>query len=130
MKMQVSPKNLEEVLRSYLGLKYHLVGVKLIRNSVDGRGLLQPDTPMAFCQMVRIVSISGESFLYGLDHEKCPTAQVVLGFRDLKYFKIDWRVVPPETRKVLISPLSEINEVPEVVLAILTPKQMLSLIHI
>ncbi len=125
--MQVILRNVDEVLRSYLGLKYHLVGVKLMRNDGNVRGSFQPKMPMAFCQMVRMTSTNGDSFLYGSDYERCPAAKVVLGFRGLKYIKIDYGVMPPETNKVLISPLNEISDVPEVVLAILTPKQMMDL---
>jgi len=125
--MRATLKNVEEISRLYLSLKYHLVGVKLIRESIATKGYPRPYTPIAFCQMVRKAFTNGDSFLYGLDYEKCTTAQVVLGFRDLKYVQIDCRVMPPETRKVLISPLNEINDGPEVVLAILTPKQMMDL---
>jgi len=123
----MSLKSVEETLRSYLGLKYHLVGVKLINRDISMRNISQPETAMAFCQMIREASTKGESFLSGLETERCPTAQAVLGFRDLKYLKIDYRVMPAETRKVLISPLNDIGDVPEVVLAILTPKQMMDL---
>jgi len=125
--MQAVLKNVEETLRFHLGLRYHLVGVKLMKRDSEVEDSFQPTTPMAFCQMVREASVKGSRFLYGLDYERCPTAQVVLGFRDLKYIKIDYRVMPPETRRVLISPLNSIGEVPEVVLAILTPKQMMDL---
>jgi len=125
--MQVVLRNVEETLRSYLGLKYHLVGVRLMKKDSEMRDSFRPKIAMAFCQMVREASSRGESYLYGLDYEKCLTAQVVLGFRDLKYIKIDCRVIPSETRKVLISPLNEISDVPDVALAILTPKQMMDL---
>ena len=127
MKTQRVLKDTGENLRSYLGLRYHLVGVKLIKNSCDMKGAFQPKVPMAFCQVVRLASTSRNSFLYGLEYEKCSTAQVVLGFRDLKYGKTDRKVITPETRKVLISSLDEIGDAPEVVLAILTPKQMMDL---
>jgi len=125
--MQMTLKNVEKTLRSYLGLKYHLVGVKLLKNDSSLKEPSLPKTPTAFCHMLRIASSSGDSFAYGLEYERCPTAQVVLGFRDIKYLKIDRAVTPPETRTVLISPLDEISEWPEVVLAILTPKQMMDL---
>lgn len=126
--MQRSLKSIEEELRSYLGLRGHLVGVKLIKKSdSEVKGSFQPQAPMAFCQMVRLASTEGNSFLYGLEYEKCPTAQAVLGFRDLKYIKIGYRVASAETRKVLISSLNKISSIPEVILAILTPKQMMDL---
>jgi len=127
LKTRVNLKSVERTLRSYLGLKYHLVGIKLMMNDGGMKGPLPPKTPMAFCQLVRTASSKGDSFLYGLDYEKCPTAQVVLGFRDNKYLKVDRRVTPPETRQVLISPLDDIGDMPEVVLAILTPRQMMDL---
>jgi len=125
--MQAVLKKTEEILRSYLGLKYHLVAVRLMKDENSVEGFVQPETPVAFCQRVRGASISGDSYVYGLDHEKCSTAQVVLGLRDLRYTKVNCRVTPPETRKVLVSPLNAISDLPEVVLAILTPKQMMDL---
>ena len=120
-------KETEENLRSYLGLKNHLVGVKLEKNDEDLEDAFKPEEPMAFCQMIRRASFKGDKFVYGLENEKCPTAQHVLGLKDLKYLKTDYRTVPSGIKKILVSPLSEIDVVPDVALAILNARQMMNL---
>jgi uncharacterized protein (DUF169 family) len=121
-------KKVDETIRSYLGLKYHLVGVKMQKGEIKGQGdRLKPEKPMAYCQMVRIASLRGRTFLYDIHDEACPTAEVVLGFRAPKYTAIEPRVKPSDTRSVLITPMSEMREDPDVVLATLTPKQMMDL---
>jgi len=121
-------KKVDETIRSYLGLRYHLVGVKMQKSEIKGKGSqLKPEKPMAYCQMVRIASLRGRTFLYDIHDEACPTAEVVLGFRAPKYAAIEARVKPSDTRSVLVTPLSEMSEEPDVVLATLTPKQMMDL---
>ena len=120
-------KETEENLRSYLGLKNHLVGVKLEKNGEALEGAFKPEAPMAFCQMVRAASFRREKFLYSSEDEKCPTAQLVLGLKGFKYLKADYRALPLGTKRILVSPLSEIDVAPDVVLAILTPRQMMNL---
>ncbi len=127
MKKQTALKNIEERLGSYLGLKHRLVGVKLINNNEDVKGSVQPRMPMAFCQMLRQASAKGDLFQYGLDHEKCLTAQRVLGFRDLEPAGTGEQPLPLETERVLVSPLSELHQEPDVILAVLTPRQMMDL---
>ncbi|MCD6324765.1 DUF169 domain-containing protein [Candidatus Bathyarchaeota archaeon] len=101
-------KETEESLRSYLGLRGHLVGVKLDKTREISEDAFKPEMPMAFCQMIREASLKGDKFLYGLEHEKCPTAQLVLGLKDFKYLRADSKIVPSGTKKILISPLSDI----------------------
>lgn len=102
--------------------------MKLLKNSVGREEAgSKPERPMAYCQMVRIASLQGNSFLYDKDDEACPVAQVVLGFRAPKYAETEHRVKPSDTKKVLVAPLDKIGEDPNVVLAILTPKQMMDL---
>jgi len=118
----------EDNLRFYLGLKGRLVGVKLLeRKNETFEGASKPKVPMAFCQMIKEASFKGEKFLYGLEDEKCPTAQLVLGFKSPKYLKANYRIVPSETKKILVSPLSEIDLIPDVALAILNPRQTMNL---
>jgi len=128
MRAQGDWRDVEETIRSYLGLRYHLVGVKLLKKDAKGwKDQFKPARPMAYCQMVRIASSRGESFLYDRDDEACPTAQVVLGFREPKYTDVEHRVEPSDTIKVLVAPLDQTREDPDIVLATLTPKQMMDL---
>jgi len=120
-------KETEESLRSYLGLRGHLVGVELEKTREISEDAFKPEMPMAFCQMIREASFRGNKFLYGLEHEKCPTAQLVLGLKGFRYLKADYKIVPSGTKKILISPLSEIDVMPDVALAILNPRQIMNL---
>ena len=125
--MNLRKKETEEVLRSYLGLNGHLVGVKLEKDREVSGDIFKPEIPMAFCQMIREASFRGNKFLYGLEHEKCPTAQLVLSLKGFRYLKADYKIVPSGTKKILISPLSEIDVMPDVALAILNPRQIMNL---
>jgi len=51
LKMQMTLKNVEKTLRSYLDLKYHLVGVKLLKNDGSLKEPSLPKTPTAFCHI-------------------------------------------------------------------------------
>jgi len=120
-------KDTEEIFRAYLGLKNHLVGVKLEKDGEALEVVSKPEMPMAFCQIVRAASFRGDKFIHGLENENCPIAQIALGLKSLKYFKTDYRTVPSGTKRILVSPLSEIDVFPDVALAILTPRQMMNL---
>ncbi len=128
MRAQGNWRGVEETIRSYLGLRYHLVGVKLLKNDAgEWKAQFKPPRPMAYCQMVRIASSRGDSFLYDRDDEACPTAQVVLGFREPKYMDVENRVEPSDTMKILVAPLDQMREDSDIILATLTPKQMMDL---
>jgi len=121
-----APKETEEILRSYLGLKNHLVGVKL-EKKVEAAGGTKPEMPMAFCQIVRAASFKGDRFIHSLENEKCLIAQLVLGLKSFKYLKTDYRTVPSGTKRILVSPLSKTDVFPDVALTILNPRQMMNL---
>ena len=127
MKIKENLKHVEKTFRSYLGLNHHLVGVKLLKDGNDAEKHLQPNTPMAFCHMMRLSSTRGSKFLYSLEYERSLTAQVALGLRNIRHLKLSYRTVPPETRNIFISPLNENGIIPDVVLAIISPKKMMDL---
>lgn len=119
---------IEEKIRSHLGLRYHLVGVKIFRNGYRNKGeAAKPDKFTAYCNMLRIAAQDGVAFQYGVSDEACPTAKIVLGFQDSKYSDVEPRVKPPETKGILISPLSLLDDEPDVIHTILTPRQMMEL---
>jgi len=125
---RVNWKKVNETIRAYLGLRYHLVGVKIRKNPIEGKeDQLKPEKPMAYCHMVRTTSLQGKTFLYERTDEACPTAEIILGFRAPKYVEIEPRVNPADTRSVLVAPLEQMNGDPDVILATLTPKQMMNL---
>jgi len=120
-------REVEEAVRSYLSLGPRLVGVKIRREGViEGELLFKPERPMAYCHMVRLSASQGKTFVYDMSDEDCPHAVVVLGFQGARNGE-EWRVEPPETRSLLIAPLGEMEVEPDVVLAVLNPRQMMDL---
>jgi len=127
-KKRIDWEKVDETIRGYLGLRYHLVGVKIRKSEIEkDEDERRPEGPMAYCQMVRVASSQREAFLYDKTLEACPTAEIILGFRESKYAEIEPRVKPPETRSILIMPLCQMDQEPDVVLVILTPKQLMDL---
>jgi uncharacterized protein (DUF169 family) len=116
----------EEALRAYLGLNSHLVGVKLEKTELRVADST-PGMPMAFCQIVRATALKGEKIISTLEGEKCPVAQIVLGFKDSRFLQTSYRTIPPGTKRIIVSPLSDFTVLPDVVLAILTPRQIMSM---
>jgi len=121
-------KRIDETIRAYLGLKYHLVGVKIRKKDIqEEEKRLKPEKPLAYCHMVRIASLHGKTFLYDKTDEACPTAEFILGFREPKYSKIEYRIEPSDTKSILIAPLDQMDADPDVIIATVTPKQMMDL---
>jgi uncharacterized protein (DUF169 family) len=121
-------KRIDETIRAYLGLKHHLVGVKIRKKDIqEEEKNLKPEKPLAYCHMVRIASQHGKTFLYDKTDEACPTAEFILGFREPKYSKIEHRIEPSDTKSVLIAPLDQMDGNPDVIITTVTPKQMMDL---
>lgn len=128
MNKQMNLKKINETIRAYLGLKYHLVGVKIRKSGIrEKENHLRLEKPMAFCHIVRTASKQGKAFLYERPDEACPTAVTVLGFRTPRYSEATYSEKLSDTRSVLVASLDQINENPDVILAIVTPKQLMDL---
>ena len=114
-----------ENVRQYLGMKYNLVGVKILTEDVgqDELDELRPDVPKAYCQFVKEAA-RGKSFIFTEDDFSCPSPIVTLGFSEPVYVDIQPRISPANTKAVKIGPTSDIKD-PDVVLAILNPKQVM-----
>jgi uncharacterized protein (DUF169 family) len=114
-----------ENVRQYLGMKYNLVGVKILTEDVpqDELDELRPDVPKQYCQFVKEASL-GKSFILTEDDFSCPSPIVTLGFREPVYVDIQPRISPANTKAVKIGPLEEVNDA-DVILAILNPKQVM-----
>jgi len=125
MKQKLGSFDIDETLMAFLGLKYHLVGVKVHRN--DGSPFPKPDKPMAFCHMVRQAAYHGKTFTFDQGSQSCMPAEFILGFREPKYTYIKNRVKPAETNTVSVAPLTAFKDVPDTILVILTPKQVMVL---
>ncbi|MEE8168216.1 MAG: DUF169 domain-containing protein [Candidatus Hydrothermarchaeales archaeon] len=114
-------KDKDKIVRSYLGIKYNLVGVHIWKKGAKQDPDKKPQKRMRFCQAVRDAS-NGQSLDITLDDLACPNAEVTLGFDEPVYVDIQPRITPAETEVVRVAPLDETQD-PDVVLMILTPKQ-------
>lgn len=108
-------------------MRHLLVGVKFKGDKTPPQTPHRPERPLEFCKMLRLASLEKRVFLYEMTDEACPTAQVVLGFKEPKFFEINPRVKPAETRSVLVAPVGGMEEEPDVIHAVLTPRQMMDL---
>lgn len=79
---------MNEPVRAYLGMKYHLVGIGINKN-VDN--LQEPEEPMWFCEMVHKAGL-GEEFVVKMEDLACPNAEITLGFRQPRYVDIEPRI--------------------------------------
>ncbi|MCS4542169.1 MAG: DUF169 domain-containing protein [Euryarchaeota archaeon] len=125
-KKQINWGKIDETVRAYLGLRYHLVGIKIMKDGSQGEPQFKPEKPAAYCQIVRIAS-QGKALLFNKEDQTCPTAELCLGFTAPVYVDIEPRVKPADTKKVLVASIDQITEEPDVILAILTPRQMMDI---
>lgn len=126
--MPINWSKVDDALRAFLGLKYHLVGVKFRKKPVsDDEDRLRPERPMAYCNMVKLAALDGRTFIYPEKDELCPTAKIILGFCEPKFLEIEPRVKPSETKSIKIAPLNQFREEPDTILLVLTPKQLMDL---
>jgi uncharacterized protein (DUF169 family) len=117
---------MEKSIRSHIGSKYHLVGVKFLKEEVEpDERFKKPKKPVMFCQAVRKAA-DGEAFLMNLEDEACPSAMVALGFEEPVYVDIQPRIDPAEIKTVQIGPYEELED-PDVGLLILSPRQAMEL---
>jgi uncharacterized protein (DUF169 family) len=118
------PEEIEEGVRSYLGLNHRLVGVKISEESVDGSpstssGHCHSTAPMTFCRVVR-EAMGGTEFVIGIDDLDCPNAELCLGFREPMFVDAGPRI-KSKTRAVHIGPLGDAD----VVLLVLNSEQVM-----
>ncbi len=116
---------MDKIIREYLGLKYNLVGIKIFSESINSDPEKRPKKRMRFCELVR-ESATGSSFEEYLEDEACPEATIALGFEEPTYVDVQPRISPAQTKLIKIAPLDE-SASPDVVLAILNPRQAMQL---
>jgi len=109
-------EEIEERVRSYLGMNHRLVGIKILEEDVDGE---HPEVPMTFCRAVR-EALAGKKLVVGIDDLDCPSAELCLGFREPMFVDVEPRI-KSKTRAVRIGPL----EGADVVLFVLNPEQVM-----
>jgi uncharacterized protein (DUF169 family) len=128
MEKRVDWERIDRTIRGYLGLRYHLVGVKIRGKDIgEKESEYKPDRPMAHCQMIREIALQGGTYIYDKSDEACPTAHIILGLRPSKRADMDLRIKPAETKSIVVASLDNMKEEPDVILATLTPKQMMDL---
>jgi uncharacterized protein (DUF169 family) len=112
--------SVDSTIRVHLGTKYNLIGIK-VRKEDASDSELRPPKKMRFCELVREAA-DGKSFEAVVEDMLCPHETVVLGFEEPEYVDVQPRISPAETKTVCVAPLDEMKD-PDVVLAILNPKQ-------
>lgn len=114
--------NIDKTIRSYIGSKHKLVGVKIL-NEEDKKGNNRPAKPMRYCQFIREAAVKGNEFTIDVSDIACPNAEICLGFIEPKYVDIQPRIAPANTKSIRIGKIKDAD----VVLAVLNPKQMMDL---
>jgi len=112
-------ERIAETIRTYLGMEFPLVGIKLLTEEVNRD---HPPGGRTFCQFVRAVLEEGREFIITGDDLSCPSAELALGFREPRYVDVEPRIKRP-VKAVRIGPLQEAD----VVLFFLNPHQVMVL---
>ncbi len=112
-----------KAIREYFGIGYHLVGVRLFKDIPEGYNRVEK--PGRFCEFVKRAAL-GESILMLSQDEECPESLIALGFEEPRFIDLQPRIKPADTKAVLIAPLEEIEN-PDVILAILNPRQSMEI---
>jgi uncharacterized protein (DUF169 family) len=110
--------NIEDIIRSYLGMKHHLVGIKFLREDTEGEYLPQA---ARFCPFHPQV-LDGKSYIVRKDDLDCPTGELVLGLRQSNYVQIE-PSIKDEIKAVRIGPIED----SDVVLLVVNPEQAMNL---
>jgi uncharacterized protein (DUF169 family) len=110
------PEEIEEKVRSYLGLNHRLVGIKISEENLDGNHLAVPTT---FCRAVR-EALGRKELVIGIDDLSCPNAELCLGFREPMFVDVRPRI-KSKTKAVRIGSLEDAD----VVLFVLNSEQVM-----
>lgn len=113
---------MDKEIRAYLGMRHNLVGVKIATEGEASKNK-QPPRRMRFCEMV-YEAAKGDSFDAEVEDYSCPNAIITLGYEEPVYVDVQPRINPAKTKVVKVGPLSEMKD-PDIVLAILNPKQVM-----
>lgn len=113
-----------ENLRAHLGMKYNLVGVRLVKEQDYTPGMV--DSMRAgerkwYCAMVKQAAC-GKTFAATVDDMGCPNSELALGLRKPKYSNMP-TMIKDNIKAVVIGPI----EGADVILFVLNPKQVMKL---
>jgi uncharacterized protein (DUF169 family) len=111
---------MDKEIRAHLGMRHNLVGVKIIKEGEASKDR-KPKRRMRFCEMV-YEAAKGRFFEAEVEDYSCPNAVITLGYEEPVYVDLQPRINPAQTKVVKVAPLEELGN-PDVVLAILNPKQ-------
>jgi len=113
---------MDKTIRSHLGSRYKLVGVRIVdKSSNEDVSSNRPKKKVRFCEMVRRAA-DGESFTAAVDDFECMNPIFTLGFEKPEYVDVQPRIMPANTKAVKVAPVDGMKN-PDIVLAILNPKQ-------
>jgi uncharacterized protein (DUF169 family) len=126
---KVDWNRIDATIRSFLGTKQYLVGVKILNEIMPGNKVRRLDRPTAFCKVIKEAS-QGEAYIYSRPDEGCPTGEIVLGFREPKYSELETRIKPAKTKYVYVASLNVFQGDPDVIISIINPKQMMNLTQV
>ncbi|ODS40361.1 MAG: hypothetical protein A7315_08885, partial [Candidatus Altiarchaeales archaeon WOR_SM1_79] len=115
--------DIDKTIRSYIGSKHKLIGVRILSEESKKDRDKRPAKPMRYCQFIREAAVKGSEFILNVSDMSCPNAEICLGFIEPKYVDIQPRIMPANTKAVRIGKVED----SDVVLAVVTPKQMMEL---
>lgn len=121
---------IDEVLRTYLGNKYHLVGVKIVQDYASKSRLAKPKEKTVLCKMVKDAALRNRVFqtdARDLAASLCPKTMFSLGFKEPKFAKLTWFVEPIKTKSIIVGSVAKLRITPDVVILILNAEQWLHL---
>ncbi len=108
-----------KIIKEYLKLNTHIVGVKLIKEDIpEGH----PEEGQFYCWFVRQSAVSGERFNLNEKDFTCPNPELCLGLREPKYVEVELRV----KEKFRTVKVGEVENA-DVLLFIVNPRQLMEL---
>ena len=93
-----------------------------MREKVDGA----ETKPARYCELVRRAAVFGEEFILTADKLTCAGAEVALGFSEPMFDETGPRI-ETGTEAIIIKPLERMEEEPDVVIIISTPKKLMKI---
>jgi uncharacterized protein (DUF169 family) len=99
-------KDVEEIIRSYLGMKHHLVGIKFYKEDIQGESLPKSSR---FCPFHPLL-LGGKAYIVKKDDLDCPTGELVMGLRKSKYANIE-PSIKEDIKAVRIGPIEDADVV-------------------
>lgn len=116
--------DIDDIIRSFVGSKLKLVGVKILTEVPDTADE-KPGKPLRYSQLIREAA---EGKTYTVEEKDIADAnpQLALGFHEPKYVDIQPRISPPDTKAVRIGPLDGAD----IVMMILNPRQVMEIAQV